>query len=152
MAYYKKVLRPGENVVFLGRIHWKVYLRPVSVAVLAMFVATIASSLGMPSGGAAALSSAFWLIALYSFLAAWWLRWTTEIVVTNKRVLLKLNWIAIKTREINLTKIETVDIRQSIADRLLNAGSVIIVGIGGSWEPFGPIAEPLRFRNAIAVG
>jgi uncharacterized membrane protein YdbT with pleckstrin-like domain len=92
------------------------------------------------------------LLAAVVALEAWWRRTTTEIVVTNMRVIYKRNWIAVKTREINLSKIETVDIRQSVFDRLTGAGTVIMIGTGGSWEPLWPIAKPRAVRNAIGVG
>ena len=92
------------------------------------------------------------LIAAVLGLSAWWRRLTTEIVVTDLRVIWKRNWLAVKTREINLSKIETVDIRQSIFDRLIGAGSVVMIGTGGSWEPLWPIAKPRALRNAITPG
>ena len=92
------------------------------------------------------------LLAATTALDAWWRRLTTEIIVTDMRVIWKRNWIAVKTREINLSKIETVDIRQSIFDRLIGSGTVVMVGTGGSWEPVWPVAKPRILRNAIAVG
>ena len=71
--------------------------------------------------------------------------------MTNMRVIWKRNWIAVKTREINLSKIETVDIRQSILDRLIGAGAVVMIGTGGSWEPLWPVARPRTLRNAIGL-
>ena len=91
------------------------------------------------------------LIAAVLALDAWWRRLTTEIVVTSMRVIWKRNWIAVKTREINLSKIETVDIRQSIFDRLIGAGTVVMIGTGGSWEPLSPVAKPRALRNAIGA-
>jgi hypothetical protein len=35
---------------------------------------------------------------------------------------------------------------------VFNFGSVLIKGIGGSWEPLRHIASPLQLRNAIIVG
>ena len=92
------------------------------------------------------------LLAAVDALTAWWRRLTTEFVVTNMRVIWKRNWSAVKTREISLSKIETVDIRQSIFDRLIGAGAVIIIGTGGSWSPFGRSPSPRVLRNTIGVG
>jgi hypothetical protein len=74
------------------------------------------------------------------------------IVVTDKRVLVKFHWIAIKTREMNLTKVESVDVKRSILEWLLDAGDITVRGTGGTWEPLGPIAAPIKVRNAITVG
>ena len=77
---------------------------------------------------------------------------TTEIVVTDKRIIHKIGWIARHTEEMNITKVETVDVNQGIAGRIFGFGAVLIKGIGGSWEPLRHIALPLELRNAIIVG
>jgi uncharacterized membrane protein YdbT with pleckstrin-like domain len=149
-GYHKKLLRPGETVLHVGRLHWRLYLR-------AAFLFLVGAAL-MGAGGASQVPPLIMagfllvLIAAVLGLSAWWRRLTTEIVVTDLRVIWKRNWLAVKTREINLSKIETVDIRQSIFDRLIGAGSVVMIGTGGSWEPLRPIAKPRALRNAITPG
>ena len=39
---------------------------------------------------------------------------------------------------------ETVDVDQSISGRILGYGTVLIRGIGSSWEPLSRIAAPLQ--------
>ncbi len=92
----------------------------------------------------------FWPVV--SFLSAWFVRVTTEIVVTDKRIIHKVGWIARRTEEINITKVETVDVAQGIVGRIFDFGTVLIKGIGGSWEPLRRVASPLQLRNAIIVG
>jgi uncharacterized membrane protein YdbT with pleckstrin-like domain len=91
-------------------------------------------------------------LALLSCLRSWFVRVTTEIVVTDKRVIHKVGWIARHTEEINVSKVETVDVTQGVLERVLGSGTVLIRGIGGSWEPLRRVASPLRLRNAIIVG
>lgn len=86
------------------------------------------------------------------FVKAWFRRVTTEIVVTDKRIIYKRGWIARRTVEMNITKVETVDVRQSVMGRLLGFGTVLIRGTGSSWEPLTWVASPLTLRNAIVVG
>jgi len=72
---------------------------------------------------------------------------TSEFAITNKRVIVKVGLISRKTLEMNLQKIETVNVNQSILGRILNYGTVTIVGTGGTKEPFHYIANPLKFRK-----
>jgi len=72
---------------------------------------------------------------------------TSEFVITNKRVIMKTGLISRKTFEMNLQKIESVNVDQSIAGRILGYGTVTIIGTGGSKESFEDIAAPLLFRR-----
>lgn len=149
-AYYKRLLRPNETVLHIGKLHWRVYLRALGI----FFVGAALINAGAALQGLPLIIIGFLILLIAAVIAldAWWRRLTTEIVVTNMRVIWKRNWIAVKTREINLSKIETVDIRQSVFDRLIGAGSVVMIGTGGSWEPLWPVAKPRALRHAIGVG
>lgn len=72
---------------------------------------------------------------------------TSEFVITNKRVIMKTGFISRKTFEMNLQKIESVNVDQSLFGRLLGFGTVTIIGTGGSRELFTDISEPLIFRR-----
>ena len=63
-------------------------------------------------------------------------RWADEFVVTNKRVIVKTGLISRRTLEMNLNKIESVNVDQSILGRLLNYGTITIIGTGGTKESF----------------
>jgi len=72
---------------------------------------------------------------------------TSEFVITNKRIIMKTGLISRKTFEMNLQKIESVNVDQTFWGRLLGFGTVSIVGTGGSRESFADISEPLLFRR-----
>ncbi|MCS6935606.1 MAG: PH domain-containing protein [Chitinophagales bacterium] len=74
-------------------------------------------------------------------------RWSDEFVITNKRVVCKTGIISRKTLEMNLNKIESVNVDQSIAGRLLGYGSITIIGTGGTRETFQNIARAVEFRK-----
>ena len=73
--------------------------------------------------------------------------WTDEFAITNKRVIVKTGLIRRRTVELNLTKIESVNVNQSILGRILGFGSIQIVGTGGTKETFPKIKKPLQFRK-----
>ena len=74
-------------------------------------------------------------------------RWADEFVVTNKRVIVKTGLISRRTLEMNLNKIESVNVDQSILGRLLNYGTITIIGTGGTKESFTNIAHAVEFRK-----
>ncbi|GAP43384.1 protein containing bacterial PH domain [Lentimicrobium saccharophilum] len=74
-------------------------------------------------------------------------KWTDEFGITNKRVIIKTGLISRKTVELNLSKIESVNVNQSILGRILGYGSLQIVGTGGTKEIFANIQSPLTFRK-----
>ncbi len=76
-------------------------------------------------------------------------RATSEFAVTNHRVIIKVGLVSRKTVEINLEKVESIGVDQSIVGRILDYGSIEVVGTGGTREPFRSIRDPLGFRRAV---
>lgn len=154
MAYYTKVLQPDETVRIVGRLHWLIYARALFLVVIALGLAIAAGFVADATQQTYLLvgAGAFLVLALLFFLAEWVRRHTTEIVVTDRRVIYKRGLIARHTVEMNISKIETVDVDQGIGGRLLNYGTVLIRGTGESMEPLRHVGAPLEIRNAITVG
>jgi len=73
--------------------------------------------------------------------------------VTDKRIIYKRGLINRHTVEMNMDKVATVDVDQSILGRLLDYGSIRILGTGGAHgiERLDRIASPVSLRNAIDV-
>ena len=153
MAYYTKVIQPDETVKYVGGLHWTIYRNAILFAVVAVAALIACLELSGDQKFIALIAGGlFLLLAAVSFLGAWFVRVTTEIVVTDKRIIHKIGWIARRTEEMNLTKVETVDVRQGIPGRIFDYGTVSIRGIGGGWEPLRRVGSPLELRNAIVVG
>lgn len=74
-------------------------------------------------------------------------KYTDEFVITNKRVIIKTGLISRKTFEMNHTKIESVNVDQSIIARIFGYGTLRIVGSGGTKEIFPKIQNPIEFRK-----
>ena len=75
--------------------------------------------------------------------------YTSEFAITNKRIITKIGLIRIKTMELNIPKVESVNVDQGILGRILGYGAISIVGTGGSRETFCKISKPLEFRKAF---
>ena len=154
MKYVEQVLQPGEKIIYATSLHWLVYLRAIILVIIA--VATLLASRAVPEPGLAlalqALAALFGLWALLSGLNAVIRRSTTELAVTDRRVIFKTGVFQRNSMEMNLSKVETVGVNQSILGRILGYGTVIVRGTGGSFEPIRFIGDPLSFRSHITAG
>jgi uncharacterized membrane protein YdbT with pleckstrin-like domain len=74
-------------------------------------------------------------------------RYTDQFAITNKRVVIKTGLIRRKTIELNLSKIESVNVDQTVMGRIFGFGNITIIGIGGTREAFVNIRKPLEFRK-----
>lgn len=74
-------------------------------------------------------------------------KYSDEFAITNRRVIIKTGLISRNTFEMNLSKIESVNVDQSILGRILGYGTIRIVGSGGTKEEFPNIRKPLEFRK-----
>jgi uncharacterized membrane protein YdbT with pleckstrin-like domain len=157
MGYVEKVLLPGERVIYTTGLHWLVYGRAIFFLAVAALLAvfSLANStdpgLGPYEEGGLALAALFGLFGLLSFIAAAIRRASTELAITDQRVILKRGVIARHTIEMNRSKVESVDVDQSVLGRIFGYGTVLVRGTGGSLEPMQSISHPLRFRSHITA-
>jgi uncharacterized membrane protein YdbT with pleckstrin-like domain len=153
MKYVTKVLQPGESVVYTTRLHWLIFRRAITAFVfgLAFLVAS-----GLSNGNLVTalqiLAILCWLLALSAWIRALILRATTEFAVTDRRVIYKTGIFSRHTREMNRSRVESVDVDQAIFGRIFGYGTVIVKGTGGTFEPIYFVAEPLTFRSHITAG
>ena len=125
-SYVEDVLINDERVMYRARISkWSLW----------PFI--LFGTLALPVYGAGLL---FWLWA-------WIVYATTELAITNKRVIAKTGLIERRTIEMFLEKIESIQVDQTVLGRLFNFGSVIISGTGVHSAPFKNISDPLALRR-----
>ena len=74
---------------------------------------------------------------------------TTELAITNKRVIAKFGFISRHTIELNINKVEGIQVTQGILGRIFNFGSLIISGTGAQQAPIPGISNPLEFRRSF---
>ena len=72
---------------------------------------------------------------------------STELAVTNKRVVAKTGFITRSTIELNLSKVESIQVHQGLFGRILNYGSLVVSGAGNPQAPIPNIADPMSFRR-----
>jgi uncharacterized membrane protein YdbT with pleckstrin-like domain len=153
MSYVNSVLQPGETIRFATDIHWKVYIPGFLLLLVAIAVYVAGSYL---SAGEAAfvvkiLAGLVFLAAAVWLFIGWFKRLTTEVAVTNKRIIYKRGFISRYTIEMHLDKVESVDVDQSILGRIFGYGDIIIRGVGASLEPLRNIESPIEFRSHVTA-
>ncbi len=154
MAYLKHILQPGEKVVFDGHLHWIIYRNAIFFFICAVIAAIAAAHFRETNYrwmASLVLVFVFGLLTLIFAFHAWWQSFTTEIAVTTSRVIYKSGFIERHTAEMNMDKVESVDVVQSLLGRILGYGTVDIKGTGASIEQLQHIAHPLELRNAITA-
>jgi uncharacterized membrane protein YdbT with pleckstrin-like domain len=151
MSYVKHILQPGEQVVVIGRIHWIIYVPGVLWLICAAiaFGASVHFKYTNYQWPALALAFVFLIFGLAGVLRAWWKIFTTEIAVTTARVVQKRGFITRYTNEMNMDKVESVIVDQSILGRLFDYGTISIRGTGQGFEKLKMISHAIELRNAI---
>lgn len=76
---------------------------------------------------------------------------SSEYGITDKRVLVKVGFIRRNSLEIFFHKIESIAVKQSVLGRLLDYGTIIVSGTGGSKDPFCYVPHPLEFRRQAQI-
>jgi uncharacterized membrane protein YdbT with pleckstrin-like domain len=155
MRYVRRVLQPGETIVYTTKLHWFVYLWTILLLIICLVFAVAAWSWGANQGLSLALGIAaaiFALLALSSALGAFVRRATTELAVTDQRVIYKTGLLARHTLEMNRGKVESVSVDQTLPGRLFGYGTVTVRGIGSALEPIHNITDPLSFRSHLTTG
>ena len=158
MRYLERVIQPGEVARQFGRLHWIIFWP--SIFLIKLWIAgevllfLLADQMTTNEKIAVSMAAAFRVLILAALLLMGPLlrRVSTEIVVTDRRVIYKTGIISRHSREIAVNKIETVDVDQSIPGRIFGYGDVVIRGVGSSWEPLRSVADPIALRNSITLG
>ena len=142
--YVDKVLQPGEQVRYRASLNWILYAPGLAVWLVALVLYLAAS---VPFFQYVAL--AIFIGGLVLIARAWFYWWTTEIAVTDRRVIYKTGFISRKTTEMHMDKIESVDVDQSVLGRILDYGDVVMRGTGSGLAPIRNVDAPLELRNHV---
>jgi uncharacterized membrane protein YdbT with pleckstrin-like domain len=154
MRYVDSVLQPGEVVRHVASLHWILYAPGALLLIAAGVIALArpdASSHWLVHGVAVIVAWLCFATGLILIARAWFEWWTTEMAVTDRRVVYKTGFIWRNTVEMHMDKVESVDVRQSILGRILDYGDVEIRGVGVGLERLHWIAQPLELRNHITA-
>jgi len=151
MSYVDRILQPNETVTYRGALHWVIYLSGLAFSLAALAAAVAGLYLRTQSGryGLSAVAAILIVVGLAQLASAWLKSMSTEIIVTNRRVIYKTGLISRNTIEMNLDKIESVLVQQDILGRILDYGTLIVRGVGSGMEPVSNVAAPLKLHQYL---
>ena len=180
MGYVTKNLLGNETILSSANVHWFILIRPIIFMMLGIalffsrdvigqwvvdFIAWVfkdppTTNEEIQQMTTIRTNTALWLVrplafamlfyGIISFIKNLIYRLTTELVITNSRIIAKWGLISRDTVELNTNQIESVIINQSVIGRLFNFGTVRVQGTGQAVTPFYAIADPLLFRRQAA--
>ena len=143
-SYVDDNLIPGETV--LHRAHKSAWALSPYIALGVGLIAT--TVIGTQYFQSVALWGLLALAAL-CFLCAYVIRSATEFAVTDKRIIAKTGLVSRKTVEVFLDKVESMNVDQSVMGRLLNFGTVTVVGTGSTHDPITTVSAPMALRKQV---
>ncbi|MDP3268216.1 MAG: PH domain-containing protein [Legionella sp.] len=133
---------PDTNVIYFTRLHWIIFFWPIMMLCFAIAINAYITQLREVS-------------LFFAFFAMLWIvmTWVTyhfsSITIKSKQVILRTGVLVRKTVDIPLSKIETIDIRQSILGSILRYGALVITGTGGTRHLLNYLDRPLTCRRYI---
>lgn len=171
--YIQQSLTEGEELVHLGQFHWMYNLQAVMNIVfgIGLAVAMLVFAVKVQPvvfGADEYFAQAGWLekvqllhpgvrilaffiliIGLLKFAQMMIVRATTEIAITNRRLVYKRGLVARYVGEMNIDRIEGVNVLQGVLGRIFNYGRIMVRGMGVGEVILPPIEDPIKFRRAI---
>jgi len=157
MSYVKQVLLPGEKVVHIATIHWIIFLP----GMLLTGIGGIITFLGNPllsllpwsvpilNQIVAGIGLVISVVGLALLLGAIVRQSSTELAITNQRLIAKYGFVTRATFEIMMHRVTGVNFDQNISGRLFGYGTILVHGTGGDISPFDVISNPQIFQRAL---
>lgn len=149
MSYFDQSLANNEQIRYASSLSWYTQINSVMFAVFLLIVGllspTFLSDIDHTGYVGLILIASFLFIVLKSFFIIN----STELVLTNLKVAMKKGILNIKVFEINLHKIESVQVQQTLLGRIFNFGQIELHGMGGSPILINNIKDPTSFRRII---
>lgn len=152
MPYPTKLLNDDETVAVDLNPHWWYFAEPLASLIGSLVLAILVFAL--TDGDARRVLSyitlgliigtALWVIVRYAKWA------TTHFVVTNHRVIFRAGIVAKSGIEIPLERVNNVHSQQSVFERVVGAGDLMIESGGMEGQQrFTDIRNPMRVKNSI---
>ena len=151
MGSLEKNLLAGEEVVYRARLSSLPLV--IDIAVLLLGLGMVIGGLVMlaiPAAGFAliGIGGIVLLVGCGRLVRTMVHRSTTDMVITNRRVLSRVGVLRKESEEMFLGKIESVEVQQNLWARLMNYGTIEVNGSGEGELLFPNVQSPHDFRKA----
>ena len=147
--YARATLAPNETPFHRTNLHWIVFLRFAVLALLVFFFLALPFAIAVQALAGSQLGWFSLPLPMFILVPPALAYASSELVITDLRVLIKTGLVQRQTIEMFISKVESVAVDQGVLGRLFDYGTVAIRGTGGHEERFEAIARPLAFRNWV---
>lgn len=151
MAWPEDALTDDEEIVVAFRQHWKLLAIPFAWFIAALVVLVVIS-VWLPVGGPFELILDLLVLAAFGWFVVrpvidWWM---TRYVLTSERLITRKGLIAQSGIEIPLERITNVNFSQSVWERFLGAGDLLVESAGTTGQSrFTNIPRPDQFASVL---
>jgi membrane protein YdbS with pleckstrin-like domain len=146
---FRRRLNQGEEVVLETHPHWW-YLTGTVFAVVAVIAGAAAGAIEHAPSWAGWLSLAALALSLGWLLVRYGKWRTTRLIVTNRRLIERRGFFGRRGREIPLMALSDVSYHQTLFERLIGAGTVVLESAGrDSRETFPDLPHPGHIHDEI---
>lgn len=156
MAFPRKLLNDGEQLVLDLRPHW-IYLLPSVTGLVVSIAIGLAVLIGIHGNGniknGLSILAGLFVLAMLGWFTARYAKWiSTQFVLTGDRIISRRGVLSKSGMEIPLERINTVTFSQRIIERLVGAGDLGIESASeGGRETFSDIRHPAQVQREIYV-
>lgn len=154
MPYPKKNLNANESIALDMHPHWWYFAEPAFSLVLAIAIGIVV--LSQTDSGSDARKAGGWIALILLVVTALWLlgrylKWvTTNFVITSQRLIFRQGVFAKSGIEIPLERVNNVNFNQSVFERVLGAGDLLIESGGEDGQQrFTDIRHPDKVQNLV---
>ena|SRR5260221_9668095 len=149
MAFPDRLLNDGERVLLDVHPHWWIFAGAVARLVLGVAIA-IAAVVRFNGKAVNYVGVALIAITVLNLIAVY-LKWrTTDFVLTTDRLVTRQGILSRQSREIPLDRINDLACHQSLFERVIRAGDLMIESAGErGQEKFSHFGNPFELQNAV---
>ncbi len=149
MAFPRRLLIEGEELILDNRPHWIALVGP-SVVTLLVVIAWIVAAQKL-DGIAVWIVFGVGVLVLLGYAVPRVVRWaTSHFVVTSDRIIHRQGLIAKNSMEVPLEAVNDVRFHQGIVERLIGAGDLVIESAGEQGrQVFSDIRHPEEVQKTI---
>ena len=149
MSYIKNNLLAEEQLIHCTKPHYVIFFRPLGWIALVVWLYAWGKLLGLELFAYRALLLVWFLVLGWNVLDIVVSYYYSEYAITSQRTVMKVGFVQRKSLELFLKRIEGVHLEQGILGRLLDFGTIVIVGTGGTKSYFNQVPKPLQFMNSL---
>lgn len=137
-------LLSDEDVIFRTKKHLIIFFFPLLWTLFCFYAAFYMQSNDILSK----VEWVPWLLAFIFWTYVWLEYFTSDFIVTNKRIIMREGFFNKHTNDLRLSTISQVNVDQSIFGQIFSYGTIGLNAFG-AYDTFSMIADPFGFQKAV---